>query len=183
MLARWTRWIEEGLMAFLLAAMTVLTFVQVILRYLFNSGLVWGMEATTYMFGWMVLLGMSYGVKVNSHIGVDILVQQLSPQWRRLVGLLGALFCVAYAAILLYGGWNYVDTMHTLGIEAEDIPIERWLLVSVIPIGFALLLLRLLQVTWRIVTGQQEGFHLADEAKEAVEQFAGIGKTDAEKST
>lgn len=171
MLDRWTRWLEEGVLAFLLAVMTILTFVQVVLRYVFNSGFTWALEANTYLFGWMVLLGISYGVKVGSHIGVDVLVQKLPDRARRAVGVIAALLCMAYAVLLLIGSWHYVDTMHTLGVEAEDLPIERWLLLLALPLGFVLLLLRLVEVAWRILTGRQGGFHLADEARETIEQF------------
>lgn len=171
MLDRISDRLEEGLMAFLLAAMTLLTFVQVVLRYVFNSGFTWALEASTYMFGWMVLLGISYGVRTGAHIGVDVIVQQLSPPIRRVVGAIAALLCIAYAVILLIGSYNYVDTMHTLGVEAEDLPIERWILLLALPIGFVLLLIRLAQVTWRIIQGRQDGFRLADEAREALEQF------------
>lgn len=178
MFGRWMARLEEGLIAFILACMTMLTFVQVVLRYAFNSGFTWALEANTYLFGWMVLIGMSYGVRVGSHIGVDVLVQQLPSHLRRFVGLLGVLLCSVYAAILLYGGWNYVDTMHTLGVEAEDLPIERWILLLIVPIGFALLLLRLLQMAFRIITGQQEGLRLADEAAEAIEQFKDLDRPE-----
>jgi C4-dicarboxylate transporter, DctQ subunit len=171
MLDRWSGRLEEGLIAVLLAAMTLLTFAQVVLRYVFNSGFTWALEASTYMFGWLVLLGISYGVRTGSHIGVDVLVQQLSPPIRRATGVVAGLLCIAYASLLLIGSYNYVDTMHTLGVEAEDLPIERWILLLALPIGFTLLLIRLAQVTWRILQGTQEGFRLADEAREAIEQF------------
>jgi C4-dicarboxylate transporter DctQ subunit len=176
MLDRLSGRVEEGLMAFHLAAMTLLTFVQVVLRYVFNSGFTWALEASTYMFGWMVLLGISYGVRTGAHIGVDVLVQQFSRPVRRVVGVIAALLCMAYAAILLLGSYNYVDTMHTLGVEAEDLPIQRWILILAMPIGFVLLLLRLLQVTWRIIQGTQDGFRLADEAREAIDQFHDDGQ-------
>ena len=163
--------LEEGALAGLLAAMTLLTFLQVVLRYAFNTGFVWALEATTYMFGWMVLLGMSYGVKVGSHIGVDVIVKQLPPRGQRIAGIIAGLLCIAYAIILLYGSWNYVDTMHTLGVEAEDLPIQRWILLSILPFGFLLLLWRLVQMTWHIWHGEQAGFRLADEAKETIEAF------------
>jgi len=67
--------LEEGFIALLLAAMTLLTFAQVVLRYVFNSGFVWGVEATTYMFAWLVLFGISYGIRVHAHIGIDLLVR------------------------------------------------------------------------------------------------------------
>lgn len=163
--------LEEGVIAFLLAAMTILTFVQVVLRYVFNSGLFWALEATTYMFGWLVLFGMSYGVKVGSHIGVDLLVKMLPAAGQRVVGLIAGLLCMLYAAILFYGGYVYVDKMMLLGVEAEDLPIQRWILILILPIGFGLLFLRLAQVAWRIWTGRQAGFRLADEAREAIDQL------------
>ena len=97
---KWFNRLEEALISFLLAAMTLLTFLQVVLRYVFNSGLIWALEATTYMFGWMVLLGISYGIKVGSHIGVDVIVQQLPPRGRRLVGLLVALLSILYFGLI-----------------------------------------------------------------------------------
>jgi C4-dicarboxylate transporter DctQ subunit len=129
------------------------------------------MEATTYLFGWMVLIGMSYGIRVGTHIGVDLFVQRMSPGARRAVGIATVLLAGLYAALLLFGGYSYVDTMHTLGVEAEDLPVERWILLLALPLGFLLLLLRLAQLAWRILTGRQSGFHLADEAKEYIDQF------------
>ncbi|MCW5770419.1 MAG: TRAP transporter small permease [Rhodospirillaceae bacterium] len=171
MLQRWMNHAEEGVIALLLAAMTLLTFTQVVLRYVFNSGLVWALEANTYMFAWMVLFGMSYGVRRGSHIGVDIVVKATSPPMQRLIGLGAAALAMAYAALLGWGGYGYVMRMHAIGVEAEDIPVERWILLLILPIGFALLFLRLLQLAWRILRGRQSGFTLADEAKETIEQL------------
>ncbi len=41
---------EEGLIALILGLMTVLTFIQVVLRYVFNSGSIWQLEANFYLF-------------------------------------------------------------------------------------------------------------------------------------
>ena len=61
MIGRLINRVEEGAIAFLLLFMTAMTFLQVVLRYVFNSGFVWALEATTYAFIWMVLL-VSWGV-------------------------------------------------------------------------------------------------------------------------
>ena len=55
--------LEEGLIALILGVMTVLTFVQVVLRYVFNTGLLWALEANFYLFAWLVLIGISYCVR------------------------------------------------------------------------------------------------------------------------
>ena len=160
--------LEEGLMILLLTAMTLLTFSQVVLRYVFNSGWTWALEATTYMFGWLVMIGISYGIKVGFHIGVDAVVNLMPRRWKVIVGVITTLLCLAYAVLLAYGAYDYFDTMHMLGVEAEDIPLPRWLLVSIMPIGFALLGIRLLEVLWGILSGRLGGFNLGDEAAEVL---------------
>lgn len=163
--------LEEGLIALLLAAMTVITFVQVVLRYVFNAGFVWALEATIYLFAWLVLLGMSYGVRVGAHIGIDLLVKQLPPRVYKVVGLISIALCMLYAAILFKGAWDDVALLYLIGIEAEDIPIPLWILKVVLPIGFALLFVRLAQAGWGLLTGRGEGLHLADEVDEAIEHL------------
>lgn len=158
--------LEEVLLALLLAAMTLLTFTQVVLRYLFNTGLIWALEATVYLFAWLILLGISYGVRVHAHIGVDLLVKSLPPAPRRIVGLVAIGLSILYSCIMLYGSYYYVMRLHRLGTEAEDIPIERWILTIVLPIGFLLLGVRLLQQGWAILQGRAKGFELGDEAAE-----------------
>ena len=59
--ARLTDQLEESLIAILLALMTVITFANVIARYIFNDNILWALEATVFLFAWMVLLGaLSY---------------------------------------------------------------------------------------------------------------------------
>lgn len=160
--------LEEGLIALLLGAMTLLTFSQVIMRYVFQSGFTWALEATEYMFAWLIFLGMSYGVKVGAHIGIDAAVKLLPRNGQRLIGILGALACIAYAAILFIGGWNYMYRFYQLPILSQDIPLPRWYFLTVLPLGFGLLALRFFFVFVRILQGRQTGLGLADEAADAL---------------
>jgi C4-dicarboxylate transporter, DctQ subunit len=151
-----------------MAATTLLTFAQVVLRYVFNSGFVLALEATTYMFGRAMLVGMCYGIRIGAHIGIDLFVRKLPEGAQRAVGLLTAALAAAYALILLIGADNYVDTLRTLGVEAEDLPVERRLP----PLALLLLLLwRLLRVAFEILTGRRAGFELADEAQDDLDRF------------
>jgi C4-dicarboxylate transporter DctQ subunit len=174
MLIRIVHHLEEGFIALLLALMTLITFSQVVARYVFETGFGWALELTTYLFAWLVLFGISYGIKVGAHIGIDILVRQLPHQLRRIVGLLAVLACCAYCIILLVGATGYVYKIYEVGIEAQDLPIPRWIPFIMLPIGLAMALLRLLQVAWRTLIGEQEGLRLADEAREAIEAVEGI---------
>lgn len=168
MIVRVLHRLEEGIIALLLVGMVLVAFLQVILRYIFGTGIDWGLELTFYMFGWLVIFGASFAVKEGCQLGIDVLVVKLAPARRRAVGLLVAAACLVYAAIFFEGGWEVVAKMLEFGIEGDDIPIQRWILQSGIPIGFALLFLRFCQIAWRIWIGKDPGFRLGDEFREVL---------------
>ncbi len=98
---------EETVIALILGLMTVLTFVNVVLRYVFNSSLIWGLEVVLILFAWLVLFGVSYGVKVTAHLGVDALTNIMPTTARRVVALIAGALCIIYASLLLKGAWDY----------------------------------------------------------------------------
>jgi C4-dicarboxylate transporter DctQ subunit len=165
----WLNRLEEWLLAGLLAAMTLLSFGQVVARYVFNYSFVWALELVTFLFAAMIFLGISYGIRVGAHIGVDALVKTLRPRPARVVGIVATLLCMVYAAIVFTGAYRYVVKMHEVGILSQDIPIEQWIPRLVLPIGFALAFVRFGEVLVRVATGR-EAHLLGDEAKEALEQ-------------
>lgn len=167
MMSKWLDRGEEWLIAFLLTAMTLVAFVQVVARYVFNYSFVWALELLTFLFAWQIFLGMSYGVRVGAHIGVDALVKTLAPAKARVVGIVAALLCLVYAAIVFVGGWVYVAKMYEIGITAQDIDIPQWVPRLVLPLGFALLFFRFAQVLARLLSGK-EAHLLGDEVEDAL---------------
>jgi C4-dicarboxylate transporter DctQ subunit len=139
--------LEEAFMIVALTFMTLLTFLQVVLRYGFGTGFVWSLEATTYTFAWLVLVGMSYGVRTEAHIAVDLLTSRLTPSGARSVAAIALVCVLAYCGLMIYGSSQFVDRLMTLGTDARDIPLPRWLLTGIMPIAFALLAARLVQAT------------------------------------
>ncbi|CUH80409.1 TRAP transporter small permease [Tropicibacter naphthalenivorans] len=99
--------LEETFIALILGAMTIITFANVVLRYVFNTGLIWGLEATLFLFAWLVLFGVSYAVKQTANLGVDAVLNIVPPTARRVMSLIAAAVCVAYAFLLLKGAWDY----------------------------------------------------------------------------
>lgn len=160
--------LEEWIISLMLFAMTALSFMQVVRRYVFNSGFSWTLELTTVFFAIMIFIGISYGVRVGSHIGVDALVNLLSPQKRRLVSLIAVFFCLVYVGFVLYGATVYVSKMMEIGVEMDDMPIERWKILAVMPLGYAMVGFRFLQIFYNLITGKTDGLHLADEAADAM---------------
>lgn len=125
-LARIVSEIEETAIAIILGLMTIITFINVVLRYGFNTGIIWGLEVTTFLFAWLVLFGMSYAVKVTAHLGVDAIVNLFSDGPRKVLALIAGIVCVIYAALLMKGAWDYWAPFAGL-----DVTSGRWF-----PTGF-----------------------------------------------
>ena len=99
--------VEETLIAAILGAMTLITFANVVARYVFNSNILWALETTSFLFAWLVLLGASYCVKVTAHLGVDAVINIVSPPVRRAMSLIAAAICLVFALLLLKGAWDF----------------------------------------------------------------------------
>ena len=140
---RWVNAFEENVIALILGLMTIITFVNVVLRYGFDGGLIWGLEATAILFAWLVLFGMSYCVKITAHLGVDALITYFSPPLRRIIALVVAVICIAYAFLLMKGAWDYWANFANLpGTEGRWFPMgfeekflaKAWYEVADIPL-------------------------------------------------
>ena len=99
----WVNNIEETFIALILGLMTMLTFANVVARYVFNSNILWALETTVFLFAWLVLIGASYCVKTRAHLGVDLLLKALPSPINRMVAILAVLACVAFSVLLLFG--------------------------------------------------------------------------------
>jgi len=99
--------IEENLIALLIGVMTLIQFANVVARYVFSSNLLWALEATVFLFAWLVLLGASYAVKVGAHLGVDAVLNVIGPKAARICGLVTVSGCIIYAFLLTKGSWDY----------------------------------------------------------------------------
>ncbi len=171
-LAAWVEALEQTVIAVLFAAMVLVTFVQVVLRYLFNAGFLWALEFTTFAFAWLVLFGVAYGVKHAVHLGVDAFVRLFPTPVQRIFALLAVLAGLAYAGIMLAGAWEYVSKLYRIGIHATDLPIPRWIPYSILVVGMVLMILRLLQAGFEIIQGRRTSL-LADEARGTIRELLG----------
>jgi C4-dicarboxylate transporter DctQ subunit len=178
MILRWLGRLEEALVAFLLAVMTLITFGQVIARYFFNYSFVWALELTTFLFGGLIFIGMSYGVRVGAHVGIDVIVRRLTGRAARNVAIVATLLCLVYAVIVLVGGWLYVSKMYEIGILAQDMPIPQWVPRLVLPVGYALLVLRFAEVLYDVLRGEKSRL-VGDEAEDALRHSVQINEEAA----
>lgn len=160
---------EEAVICILLVLTTLLVFIDVVMRFGFNTGFMWSQELTLHMSAWFVLFGASYGLKVGSHIGMDAFVKLFSRTGRRILTAIAAILSLAYCGLILYGSWIYLAKMKMIGIDLEDLPIPTWLAHGMLLVGYTFLTIRLVQILWAVIIGKTDGFKHADEAKESME--------------
>ncbi|GAB6053995.1 TRAP transporter small permease subunit [Magnetospira thiophila] len=163
--------VEEGFLALLLAAMTLVTFIQVVLRYVFSSGFIWALELVTFLFAWLVIMGIGYGIRVHSHIGVDAFIRLFPATGQRIMALIAIVAGLAYCGMLAYGGWTQLELYNMVEMESEDLKLPLEVPYSVLLFGFGLAFWRFLVAGWRILTYQDTTL-LGNESEEALKQFA-----------
>src|SRR5216117_901522 len=137
--------LEEGLIAFLMAAATIIIFVAVVHRYAAGvhwlnpitrtMSFSWAQELCIYMFVWMAKFGAAYGVRTGIHVGVDVLVNQLNPTWRRPVVLFSLLCGVLFTAVVGTMGLKFVMALYATDQVTADLEAPRWIVFSAIPAG------------------------------------------------
>ncbi|TBR41382.1 TRAP transporter small permease subunit [Marinomonas agarivorans] len=189
--------VEENLMLIVISAIMFVSFGQVIARYAFNTGWHAALEFTTIAFSWLILLGMSYGIKTRLHLGVDIVLNAVPTPFKKLLSLFAAVATFLYGAILLDSTWltllnidvrggaiEYWSKMYKIGIGSDELRypeffreffdlkprVHRWLVLLILPLSLALLCYRALQAFIAIYKGERSMLISGHEAEDLLEE-------------
>jgi C4-dicarboxylate transporter DctQ subunit len=104
------------------------------------------------MFIWMAKFGAAYGVRTGIHVGVDVMINRLPADARRLYVMFGMLAGALFTGIVGTLGASFVwDISHTPSVS-PDLEIPKWIVYLCIPAGSYLMCFRFLQVAvsfWR----------------------------------
>jgi len=195
--------LEENFLILIIVSIMAVSFGQVIARYGFNTGWSAALEFNTIMFSWLILFGMSYGIKTNLHLGVDLVLAALPKPLSKALSLFGALCVIGYGLLLLDSVWiemmgfkvrggaiEYWAKMYKIGIGTEELRyplwaqevlglqprVHRWLVLLALPIGLALMVLRGTQAFVDIALGKRATLISAHEAEDLVEENKNILK-------
>lgn len=130
---------------------------NVLLRYIFHTGTVWSQELEWHLMAPICLFGMSYALRHGEHVRVDVLYDSFSQKTKDFVEIVTSLLAMTISAIIIYLSISYVLQSWSIGEGSANpggIP-ARYILKSLIPIGFALFFLQSLAqgirgyVAWR----------------------------------
>jgi len=134
--------------AFILALLVLLVVFDATSRYLFSEGSTALQELEWHFFDVIILLSISYTLKVNSHVRVDIFYEKFSAKTKLLVDIIAGLFFILPLSFLIvYIGVGFVE-LSFIQHEASSDPgglSYRWIVKSLMPFAFMLLSLQALK--------------------------------------
>ena len=136
--------LEAHVLSYSLAFTTILIFIQVVLRYVFNHSLSWSEELARYIFIWQIWLGTSVAMKEGGHINLDLLKNKLSGRGRIMLELLANILMVAFCAFLVIKGWDLASSMMRRGLRSPAMRIPTWIIYSSLPFSQLIVAIRLI---------------------------------------
>ena len=141
--------------AMLLAAMCIIIFIQVIMRYAMGSSLAWSEELTRYMFVWIIFLGINLGIKDGTQIKIDVLENILKGKSAKVLllvqhvtSLITVVACLVASIYLIKVGFR---------ATSPTLRMPMWYAYLVFPAGFTMNIIEILRrITYLICAWNRE---------------------------
>lgn len=142
----------ECMLIVMLGVMVVLVFGNVVLRYFFNSGIVFSEEVSRFIFMWLTLIGALVVMKDNAHLGMTSLIDRLGETGRRICRFLADAITLVCCVLLAHGTWEQVVIGMDNAAPVTGVPLGLvFVSLLISSVGMSLILLHSL---WRQVTGR-----------------------------
>ena len=142
-LKTWLHYLEDGILVGLLALMIGLAVAQILLRNVFDGGLVWGDSLVRMMVLWVTLVGSMVAARTRNHISIDVATRYLPAKGKKVTGVLVDLFTAVVCSYLSYYSARFVHMEYEFGsLTFAGKP--AWIFQVIMPLGFGVIGLRYL---------------------------------------
>lgn len=123
----------------ILILMTVVTFYQVILRYVLKAPTIWSEELSRYLYVWLVMLASAIAIRSKRHIRIDFFINKLGVKAKFVIEMIGFILILFFLFFLLREGISIVQS--TFNAETYSLKIPMAYPYMAIPIGTGLMIL------------------------------------------
>jgi TRAP-type mannitol/chloroaromatic compound transport system permease small subunit len=138
--------------SWLTAILVIVVCYDVVVRYLFKDSSVALQELEWHLFALIFMMAAAYTLKIDGHVRVDLFHSKLSEKKKAWINFLGAIFfLIPFCIIVIISSENFVLTSFKLKETSPDaggLP-ARYILKSIIPISFFLLLLQAISLAFK----------------------------------
>lgn len=151
------RHFEEAIACACIAAVACFVFLQVILRYGFDTALTWTEELSGIAMAWAVYMGAALAVRERFHIRIMAGVVALPRLIALALVILADLIWLAFNLFMIAVCVDYLGVLWTRPSESPSLGINMFWPETIVLIGYLLMTLRLVQIYWRwIASGRTE---------------------------
>ena len=134
--------VEEWLLISITIFMIILAFLQVVLRNVLDQGILWADPLLRHLVLWVGFIGASLATKDGKHISIDVFGRLLKGKWKEISAIIINAFACFITLYLAEAAWRFVMEEKEFGTMVFG-ETPAWYFQIIIPIGFALIALRL----------------------------------------
>lgn len=147
------RW---ALLVFYVMLVTTM-FLEVLRRELLSYSSIWGEEIVRYSFIYLAWIGAAAAVRERGHIRIDVILQFVGRRAKAILYIFGDLVMFSVALVALYWSFETVLVSAKFGSVTHGLRISQVWFLSAVPIGFALVIFRLIQSLLRDIADLRHG--------------------------
>jgi len=147
------RWALLVFYTMLVATMAV----EVIRREVFAYSSIWGEEVVRYAFIYLAWIGAASAVRERGHLRIDVIFNYVSPRVKALLYIFGDLVMLLIAVLAVYWSFETVSVSFKFGSVSHGLRVSMVWFLAAVPIGFTLMVFRLIQSLLRDVTDFRAG--------------------------
>lgn len=124
-----------------LIVLVIITFLGVIMRYIFNAPFVWLEEVQLWCAVWLVFFGASAAFRSGSHVSIEFVVDRFQPPLKKLAEIFAYFVVVSGLVYLMVYGIRLIEHLHLIDRTTNVLKVPYTIIYSAIPIGCALMII------------------------------------------
>lgn len=148
-------WIEEKFLVYSFLFTVVMVFIQVVMRYVFNSSLSWSEELCRYLFICQCWISVSFAERTEMHIRITVLTGRLGAKAKLVIEYLVIVLTVSMAVFLVVYGIKMVLFLIAAKTASTALHIPMYIVYTAMPIGCAMYSVRLIRKAIRLITKKE----------------------------
>ena len=157
--------LERYILIFLSILAVIIVSLQVFMRFIIGSSLVWSEELARYIFIWMIYIGISYGVKKQRHIKVDAMLMLFKARGKVILNIIGNLLFLIFCLVIIIYSFKVVEQIFAWGRLSPALSLPMGYIYCAPLVGMILTCIRLIQQ----MVSQIQRIRLGEEEKEEQE--------------
>ncbi len=146
-----------------LPLLTLLITVDVVLRYVFNAPLSWGLEASQHILLLFFLFGLLESFRVGEHVGMELLAARFPPKVTRFVSVLQALLLTLVFALIIKKVLDEIPFLYSLPQVTPELQLQIWMFYAFIALISSFVIIYVLHAAVCILLGRRNKIEETDQ--------------------